>query len=185
MPQEKQKQDINLLPTSELKQRKVNPYVQWFLANFFMVYLVLYVLIALILGVRGYMEFQLNRVNAQIEDHRVTIDENQAFIEEFERTQIRYQQTNDLMTGYIKKGDYLQVIERTIPAPVDIERITIESANLLITASTSDYLSINQWQYDLTQDDAIKSVTISQVERTPLDDESGEAINFTLIVEVN
>lgn len=181
---------INLIPENEVKQKKTNPYVVWFLDVG--IYFILFVYATVLVGSawRWYEEKQLEDNLVAVTAKDIQVRGEQGFISEYQAMQDRYGATAGQIADYQFKAEYLKLIEDTIPAPVTLTNLAVDAHNISIGGYTNEYLAINQWVSVLEQNQKISSVRIVAVERNNDTSSAGSVseaqgqVTFTLAVEL-
>jgi Tfp pilus assembly protein PilN len=174
MPQEQ----INLLPESEVRQVKVNPYVNWFfrIGVYFLMFT--YAIMLGAYGFRWYQESFLNGLNTSIENNKKQYQDSLTFLKEYKSVQDRYGLVAGVMTDYRPKLKLLQLIEESVPEPIRIKEMDINTGNgaklIVLTGISSDYLAIRQWQDDLSKNEMVSNVDLQTIERVTEDPNGAE-----------
>ncbi len=183
MPQD----SINLIPETEVKQKKTNPYVTWFLGVGVYFVLATYALVLAVLGLRWYQESQLEKALASVSTKQQAIMQEQQFLQDYADLQKRFALVAEKVDSYQPVSQYLKLIEETIPQTITLEEFNIGGGKLSVSGYTEDYLAINQWVVDLKERDEISEATLSSVERNSeesgLSSSSGADGRITFMIE--
>ena len=171
-------QSINLLPTAEAEKHKINPYVAWFFRSGVYLLLSAYTVVLIAFGYRWYQEDQLTKVKASIQESATFIESSQSDMAEFTKLQSRYRSVGDSFSEFKQMYPQLVVVQETIPLPITIDKLSVNSTKMKIDGISNNYVAINQWEADLKKREEVLSVTLTSVERIETDDASGVDFSF-------
>ncbi len=171
---------INLLPDSAKVKFVTNPFLTWF--SSYGIYLVFIVYVVTIGGFiyRYIQDNNLKVLYAEINTKVAEVQRNQKFMSDFGKLQEQYRVLGTTIKAISPKNEILTIIKNTIPVPVSINSIRIDSGSIFIDAFTVEYNAVYQWYSNLRSEKKIKSIEISSISRDPKNEDSSGQVSFSM-----